>query len=166
MKNMYLVGFSVFLSMSIACTAETDQDKDERSQHNLSGDAPEVTPVPTPGPGPSPEPAPAPPPLCKPVSSPSGGGIGLANPASVYCANLGYSAEGGTCTFPDGSSCDQWGFFRGECGQAHSFCNRNGGQVSPKTEDMDGWMATYALCTLPTGASCKEQDFATSCKCE
>lgn len=49
---------------------------------------------------------------------------GLANPASVYCEEQGYAlemrtdADGGTygvCEFPDGSECEEWAFYRGEC---------------------------------------------------
>ncbi len=49
---------------------------------------------------------------------------GLANPASVYCEEQGYTLEmrtdagGGTygvCVFPDGSECEEWAFYRGEC---------------------------------------------------
>lgn len=90
----------------------------------------------------------------------------MANPAAAYCVKLGYVAEGDSCTFPEGASCEQWAFYRGECGQTHSFCNRHGGEVSAKSEDMGGWTATYALCTLPSGVSCKQQDFAATCRCE
>lgn len=50
---------------------------------------------------------------------------GLPNPASVYCEEQGYRVEirtdgegnqYGVCVFPDGSECDEWAFFRGECG--------------------------------------------------
>jgi putative hemolysin len=49
---------------------------------------------------------------------------GLANPASVYCEEQGYTLEArtdengtyGVCIFPDGSECEEWAFFRGECG--------------------------------------------------
>jgi len=49
---------------------------------------------------------------------------GLANPASVYCEEQGGTveirtdAEGGqygVCVFDDGSECDEWAYFRGEC---------------------------------------------------
>lgn len=59
---------------------------------------------------------------CEPDSSDN---AGLANPASVYCEEQGYELEivtdedgnqSGICIFPDGSSCDEWAFFRGECG--------------------------------------------------
>jgi putative hemolysin len=52
---------------------------------------------------------------------------GLPNPASVYCEQNGYEHEipiaedgsqGGICIFPDGSTCDEWAYFRGECGPA------------------------------------------------
>ncbi|MFH1306373.1 MAG: DUF333 domain-containing protein [Candidatus Micrarchaeota archaeon] len=49
--------------------------------------------------------------------------IGMPNPASVYCGeNNGTlemrEAEGGTvgfCIFSDGSECEEWAFYRGEC---------------------------------------------------
>jgi putative hemolysin len=48
----------------------------------------------------------------------------LPNPASVYCEQQGYNSEirsasdgsqSGVCIFPDGSECDEWAYFRGEC---------------------------------------------------
>lgn len=49
---------------------------------------------------------------------------GLPNPASVYCKEKGYTLEirtaedgsqQGFCVFPDGSECDEWAYYRGEC---------------------------------------------------
>ncbi len=49
---------------------------------------------------------------------------GIANPASVNCGQKGYRSEirtaadgsqSAVCIFPDGSECDEWAFFRGEC---------------------------------------------------
>ena len=44
---------------------------------------------------------------------------GLANPASVYCSENGgileIRDEVGYCMFEDGSSCEEWAFYRGEC---------------------------------------------------
>ncbi len=48
---------------------------------------------------------------------------GLANPASVYCEEQGGTldlreGDGGTigvCVFADGSECEEWAYFRGEC---------------------------------------------------
>jgi putative hemolysin len=47
----------------------------------------------------------------------------LANPASVYCEEQGgvvdlREGEGGTaghCVFADGTECEEWAYFRGEC---------------------------------------------------
>jgi putative hemolysin len=50
---------------------------------------------------------------------------GLPNPAAVYCQEQGYKHEirtaadgsqSGVCIFADGSECDEWAFYRGECG--------------------------------------------------
>lgn len=49
---------------------------------------------------------------------------GLANPASQHCADKGgredtrTDASGGqygVCVFPNGSECESWAFYRGEC---------------------------------------------------
>ena len=49
---------------------------------------------------------------------------GLANPASEYCEANGGTVEiredesGGQigyCIFPDGSECEEWAYYRGEC---------------------------------------------------
>ena len=49
---------------------------------------------------------------------------GLANPASVYCGEQGGTVDirtgddggqYGVCVFPDGSECDEWALYRGEC---------------------------------------------------
>lgn len=51
--------------------------------------------------------------------------VNMPNPASVYCAQHGNKLEihtatdgsqSGVCVFPDGSTCDEWSYFRGECG--------------------------------------------------
>ena len=53
--------------------------------------------------------------------------VGMPNPASVYCEQQGNKHElqtasdgsqPGICTFPDGSTCEEWAYFRGECGPA------------------------------------------------
>ena len=52
---------------------------------------------------------------------------GMPNPASVYCTQQGNTHEirtaddgsqTGICIFPDGSTCDEWAYYRGECGPA------------------------------------------------
>ena len=51
----------------------------------------------------------------------------MPSPASVYCEQNGNRLEiqtasdgsqNGVCVFPDGSTCDEWAYFRGECGPA------------------------------------------------
>ena len=53
---------------------------------------------------------------------------GLANPASVYCEKSGYKLEirtdenggqYGVCIFRDGNECEEWKFYRGECGEKY-----------------------------------------------
>ncbi len=51
------------------------------------------------------------------------GGAGVANPASENCVKKGYSLEiqsnasgqFGVCVFPDGTQCEEWALFKGEC---------------------------------------------------
>lgn len=55
-----------------------------------------------------------------PVGEPE---IGMANPASVHCEDQGgrleirdeENGQVGYCTFQDGSECEEWAFFNGEC---------------------------------------------------
>ncbi len=51
----------------------------------------------------------------------------MPNPASVYCEQNGNKLEiraaadgsqSGICVFPDGGTCDEWDYYRGECGPA------------------------------------------------
>ena len=53
--------------------------------------------------------------------------LNMPNPASVYCTQHGNKLEirtaadgsqSGICVFPDNSTCDEWAYFRGECGLA------------------------------------------------
>jgi putative hemolysin len=49
--------------------------------------------------------------------------LGLPNPASTYCEDQGYKLEirdeaggqVGYCIFPNGATCEEWAFYRGEC---------------------------------------------------
>lgn len=66
---------------------------------------------------------------CKPgdldvAPAPTAAPAGIANPASTYCVEKGGTSEirtaedgsqFGVCTFSDGSECEEWAFFRGEC---------------------------------------------------
>jgi hypothetical protein len=57
----------------------------------------------------------------------------MPNPASAYCEQHGHRVEirttadgsqSGFCIFPDGSECDEWAYFRGECGPASQAATR------------------------------------------
>jgi putative hemolysin len=68
----------------------------------------------------------------------------MPNPASAYCVEQGFKSEirtatdgsqSGVCIFPDGSECDEWAYFRGECAPS-------GLAPQPTAEIVDGW-STY-----------------------
>jgi putative hemolysin len=76
---------------------------------------------------------------CAPAS---GGGL-LPNPASVFCEQQGYRVEirtaadgsqSGVCIFSDGSECDEWAYFRGECKPATMET-----PIAPPEEENNGW---------------------------
>ncbi|AMR77247.1 DUF333 domain-containing protein [Cupriavidus nantongensis] len=60
-------------------------------------------------------------PAGRPAST--GAAIGMANPASVNCAQRGGklqivstpAGQTGICTFPSGKQCEEWALMRGEC---------------------------------------------------
>ncbi len=84
--------------------------------------------------------------------------IGVPNPASFYCQEMGYELEmrdtdngtQGICIFPDGKECDEWDFLAGRCGLEFSFCQRQGYNI--KAGDNIG------TCVFPDGSSCPEYD--------
>lgn len=87
--------------------------------------------------------------------------IGLPNPASFYCQEMGYMLEMeegeegtvGICNFPDGSQCEEWDFLNGRCGQEWSYCQRQGYRLESNGET--------AQCNFPDGSSCPEYEFFT-----
>ena len=83
------------------------------------------------------------------------GSIGYGNPAALYCHKLGYQYEiredeegnqYGVCVFPDGSECNAWDFFRGECGGEYSYCARNGYDIETEVVDRGGYITECAVC--------------------
>lgn len=93
------------------------------------------------------------------------GSVGVPPTAGEYCTKLGFTIAESQCKFPDGTSCEQWAFYRGECGAPRTYCNQHGGTISSKTEDMGGWTAVYGVCSL-NGKQCKESSFIQTGKCE
>jgi putative hemolysin len=74
---------------------------------------------------------------------------GLPNPASVYCEQNGNTldirtaddgSQSGVCVFPDGSSCDEWAYYRGECGPAAEENPAPAMTIEPTTEASGGYM--------------------------
>lgn len=108
---------------------------------------------------------------CQPKAS-------LPNPASVHCEENGGSLEireddsggqVGYCVFVDGSECEEWAFFRGECQPGDSlanqtglpnpasvFCVENDGEIELR-EDESGGQTGY--CLFENGSECEEWSF-------
>lgn len=72
----------------------------------------------------------------------------LPNPASVYCEQNGNTLEivtaangsqSGRCIFPDGSACDEWAYYRGECGPAMQPSATSVMTVEAATEQVVNW---------------------------
>ncbi len=105
----------------------------------------------------------------------------IANPASANCVQKGYrldlrtDANGnqtGVCVFPDGSECEEWALFRGECSPtskstttpdssqnpnpASVNCEKKGGKVDIRTA-ADG--SQTGVCVFPNGKECEEWAF-------
>jgi putative hemolysin len=101
----------------------------------------------------------------------------MPNPASAFCEEQGYeleirtAADGsqqGFCLFPDGSECDEWAFYRGECGPkqdaggaglpnpASAFCEEQGYELEIRTA-ADG--SQQGFCLFPDGTECDEWAF-------
>ena len=107
-----------------------------------------------------------------PCSCDAAGNIGLRNPATVYCKEMGYEykivqsedGERGICVLPDGNECDAWAFYRGECGEEFSYCAQQGWPVAKKAEG-DSFATNCTTCILPDEsrkteigrASCRER---------
>ena len=80
---------------------------------------------------------------------------GTANPADVYCYEMGYQAKtiteqnGGQysiCVFPDEKTCDAWKFMQGTCGKEYSYCALNGYKQIVKKDGKNPFSGTYAVC--------------------
>ena len=103
--------------------------------------------------------------------------LDMPNPASRFCREEGYQLElrtdasgtTGYCVFPDGSECEEWAFYRGECGPADTtfdsplglanpasaYCEEQGYELEMRT-DASG---TVGYCIFPDGTECEEWAF-------
>ena len=93
------------------------------------------------------------------------GSVGVPPGIAQYCLTLGFVLAEGQCKFPDGTTCEETAFYRGQCGQSHSYCNQHGGTVSSNTEDAGTFTAIVAVCDL-NGKQCTESSFVQTGKCE
>jgi putative hemolysin len=89
--------------------------------------------------------------------------VGVPNPASVNCIDMGgtletkYESAGeyAVCVFYDGTACEEWTLQRGECQKGSrlvfsTYCANNGGQLVNKTVDQgaeEGW-PEYQTCSI------------------
>jgi putative hemolysin len=90
----------------------------------------------------------------KSTSTPEPGQSELANPASVYCEEQGgkldirtdsQGGQYGVCIFDDGSECEEWAFFRGECQPGQMDRAPGGAEASPQTVTLENDGGTIAL---------------------
>jgi putative hemolysin len=87
----------------------------------------------------------------------------LPNPASVHCVQNGNKLEihtaadgsqSGVCVFPGGSTCDEWAYFRGECGPGAQASLPPAAGVEATSEAGDGSPEENAAGgSMPTGTS-------------
>jgi len=83
--------------------------------------------------------------------------IGLPNPATVYCREMGYiwkkikteEGEEGICVFPDDSSCNAWDFYKGKCGKKFGYCRKQG--YRQKISKDCAWTNQCTVCILSDG---------------
>jgi putative hemolysin len=101
----------------------------------------------------------------KPAAEDERGSVGPGSPAAIYCEKTGYEASGDACVFPDGTSCDQWAFYRAKCGQEHSYCQTHGGTITNEERDSGGFTVDEAICTVE-GKRCTEEDFYRDGTCD
>jgi len=99
----------------------------------------------------------------------------MANPASKFCVDQGgkwesrteSGGEVGYCLFDDGSECEEWAYYRGQCGPggqaeaaglpnpASQHCADEGGKLEIRTEA--GGEVGY--CLFDDGSECEEWAF-------
>ena len=160
----FLVGVLLLVT---ACGAEPSPEPTSIRPTEAPAQLPPTAPPPT-------APAPTEAPADTTFDSPPA----MVNPASVFCAEQGYelvirdeaAGQVGYCIFPDGSECEEWAFFNGECAPdsgskdttfespiglpnpAAVFCIEQGYEL--ETRDEVGGQASY--CIFPDGSECEE----------
>lgn len=81
--------------------------------------------------------------------------LGVANPAAIYCQEMGYEyqniteedgSQHGVCVFSNSSSCSDWEFYKGKCGQEYSYCAKNGYDLISVADGHDQSSYEYSVC--------------------
>ncbi|MBN1149552.1 MAG: DUF333 domain-containing protein [Anaerolineales bacterium] len=83
----------------------------------------------------------------------------FADPAAVYCTEMGYSfqfaeteaGQVGICAFPDGSTCSAIAFLEGKCGEAFSYCAKQGLKQETRADGQNPFSPEYAVCVSADG---------------
>lgn len=105
---------------------------------------------------------------CKPEAN-------LPNPASVFCEEHGGTLEiredesggqVGYCIFEDGSECEEWTYYRGDCKPGDSvlspsglanpasvYCEENDGKLEIREDETGGQLG---FCVFEDGSECEE----------
>ena len=102
-------------------------------------------------------------------------GLGMGDPSAIKCENDGgtseikYSPDGdqyALCIFEDGSACDTWAYFYGDCEEGNptfeSYCDDNGDLTNKSVDwgDVQGEPdASYEVCTFSDGSECAEYSY-------
>lgn len=89
--------------------------------------------------------------------------FGIANPAAVYCEELGYKyimketedGQRGFCQFPNGVVVDGWKFFIGEEGKKYSYCQKQGLETKTIISELCQYASRCAVCVLKNGTEVK-----------
>ncbi len=78
--------------------------------------------------------------------------VGIANPAAVYCQDLGYVYKNveESCVFPDNTKCNAWDFLKGKCGKKYSYCNKMGFDIETLNDGKNAFSSEYAVCVDQT----------------
>ncbi|MBN2014599.1 MAG: DUF333 domain-containing protein [Candidatus Altiarchaeota archaeon] len=101
---------------------------------------------------------------------------GLSNPASVYCEEQGFGLEirtdengsYGVCVFPDGSECEEWAFYRGECNYTQSKITiEEAISIANATEEVQEFLKLYPDANLTAIQDCcaEVKVYGGECKC-
>jgi len=94
--------------------------------------------------------------------------VNMPNPASFYCKEQGNKLEirtaadgsqNGICVFPDGSTCDEWAYFRGECGPTTQKSPAPARTVEPTKMAGGGSEGNASGGSMPPGAKEKITDW-------